>query len=145
MGNIPAAILRYLAYAAGLASAAWLAFPSAFRVLLVVMLLDIVAGFVRAIVQKTVAVQVAWSGVGRKAVTLAVIGLVYAVSGMLDTSVGGPLVLAVIGYYCYVEVLSVVANAAACGVPIPDWLRSALAGLSPDKIPPSQPPSPPAV
>jgi toxin secretion/phage lysis holin len=143
MDKIIVAVLRYSAYVAGIASGAWLGFPVALRVLLIVMLLDIVTGVVRAFLMKDLSVAVAFSGVGRKVITLIVIALVYGVAGMLDPSVGEPLLVAVIGYYCYVEVLSVITNAAAAGVPIPDFLKNALAGLSPDKLEKVAPTLPP--
>jgi toxin secretion/phage lysis holin len=134
MNKIIMAILQYAAYVAGVVSAVWLLFPAALRVLLLLMLLDIVTGMIVAASKKALAVHVAWAGVGRKVVTLIVISLVFAVSKMLDPTVGGPLTVAVIGYYCYVEAVSIITNAAILGIPIPDWLKNALAGLSPDKI-----------
>lgn len=140
MNKIIADILHYLAYAAGVASALWLSFPVALRVLLILMLLDIVTGAIRAGMQKKLGVNQAWAGVSRKIVTLLIIALAYALGGVLDPSVAGPLILGVTGYYCYTEGLSVIVNAAEIGVPIPDVLKNSLEKLQPAKAPDSKVP-----
>ena len=116
-------VVKYLAYLAGIATAVWLSFSTALQILLIVMVLDIVAGSIRAGIMGQLNATAGFAGVGRKVLTLIVIGLVYAVGGLLDKSVATPLIVAVIGYYCYVEVLSVITNAAAMVCPVSREIR----------------------
>lgn len=140
MSKFIADAIQYLAYVAGVASAIWLSFPVALRVLLLLMLLDIITGSIRAFQLKKIGVTPAWTGISRKVVTLLVIALAYALSGILEPSVAGPLILGVTGYYCYTEALSVIVNSAEIGVPIPRILKDALEKLNADKTPPSDTP-----
>ncbi len=108
--------------------------PDVIRVLLLVMAFDILAGGALAITSRKLSASVAWSGVGKKAVTLIVVALTYVVSSMIvGVDLGGPIGQAVAGFYIYVEVVSVLQNAAMVGIPIPDFLKKALDSINPDK------------
>lgn len=108
--------------------------PDVIRVLLLVMGFDILAGAALAIASKKLSSSVAWSGVGKKAVTLIVVALTYTVSNMIvGVDLAAPIGQAVAAFYIYVEVVSVLQNAALVGVPIPDFLKNALDTLNPDK------------
>ena len=108
--------------------------PDIIRVLLLVMAFDILAGAALAIVNRKLSASVAWSGVGKKAVTLIVVALTYTVSNMIvGVDLAAPIGQAVAGFYIYVEVVSVLQNAAQVGIPIPNFLKKALDSINPDK------------
>jgi toxin secretion/phage lysis holin len=119
----------------GAAIAGWFSnMPDVIRALLLVMAFDILAGAAVAIVKRELSPSAAWSGVGKKAVTLIVVSLTYVVSNMIaGVDLAAPIGQAVAGFYIYVEVVSVLQNAAVAGVPIPDFLKKALDSLNPDK------------
>lgn len=123
----------------GAAVAGWFSnMPDVIRVLLLLMAFDIFAGAIKAVmVDKNLSAAIAWSGVGKKAVTLIVIALTYSVSNMIvGVDLSAPIGQAVSGFYIYVEVVSVLQNAAAIGIPIPEFLKKALDTLNPDKAMP---------
>lgn len=125
----------------GAAVAGWFSnMPDVIRILLLLMAFDIFAGAIKAVmVDKNLSASIAWSGVGKKAVTMVVIALTYTVSNMIvGVDLAAPIGQAVTGFYIYVEVVSVLQNAAAIGIPIPDFLKKALDSLNPDKATPPQ-------
>jgi toxin secretion/phage lysis holin len=105
--------------------------PITLQILLAVMVLDIVSGFIRAAMDKTISSAVAWRGILKKIMTLVVIMLVSAVQKV--AVVQFPAVEVVAGFFLYYEAISLLENAAAAGVPIPEWLITALAQMNPDK------------
>lgn len=108
--------------------------PDVIRVLLLVMAFDILAGASVAVIKRKLSAPIAWSGVGKKAVTLIVVGLTYTVSDMIvGADLAAPIGQAIAGFYIYVEVVSVLQNAANVGIPIPDFLKNALDSINPDK------------
>jgi toxin secretion/phage lysis holin len=127
-------IIEFLAVVMA-AVAGWFSnMPDVIRVLLLVMMFDIFAGAALAIAKKNLSSSVAWSGVGKKAVTLVVVALTYTVSNMIvGVDLAAPIGQAVAGFYIYVEVVSVLQNAAQVGIPIPDFLKNALDTINPDK------------
>lgn len=127
-------MLKYLAYAAALLSGVFSNVPEAVRWLLLIMALDIITGTIRAGRSGQITSDAAWKGGAKKVGTLVIIGLVLILEKGLNLVPGLPLVTAVTGYYIYTEAISVITNAAAIGVPIPDVLANALAGLNPDKL-----------
>lgn len=131
-------LLKYLAYAAALAAAVWSNVPEVVKWLMLLMLIDTLAGTILAIRSGTLSSAKAWIGGTKKIGTLLIIGLVYILENGLQLFPGLPLVGAVTGYYIWTEALSIVTNAAALGVPIPDVLAQALASLSPNKLSASQ-------
>lgn len=137
-------MLRYLAYLAAAAAALFANVPEAVRWLLLIMGLDILTGTILAAKNGELSSAKAWSGGMKKVGTLAVIGLVLVLERGLVLFPGLPLVAAVTGYYIWTEALSVITNAAALGVPIPDILLKALADLNPGKLTPPPVIAPPA-
>lgn len=108
--------------------------PDVVRVLLMVMAFDILAGAALSIAKRKLSAGVAWSGVGKKAVTLIIVALTYTVSNMIvGADLAAPVGQAVAGFYIYVEVVSVLQNASLIGIPIPDFLKNALDSINPDK------------
>jgi len=105
--------------------------PVTIQVLLVVMLVDILLGSLRAFTQARVSSVVAWAGITRKIGTLLIVGLAYYI-GEISNLPGVPIALGSLaaGYYIYQESLSILENASILGLPIPDVLKDALAQLS---------------
>lgn len=109
--------------------------PEVVKILLIVMFFDIVAGSIKAAtIDKKLSSSVAWSGAGKKAMTLIIVGLTFAVSGMiageaLSHSIGQTIA----AFFVYAETVSVLQNAAMVGIPIPDFLKNALDTINPDK------------
>lgn len=126
-------IVAYVGYVAGLAVAFWASVPEAVHYLVFAMGLDIVTGFMCAVSNKTLSSKAAWNGVSKKVATLILISLVYYGGQVMAIGFAPQLVAAVTGFYIYTEVISVVENANVLGVPIPDFLRNALAELNPVK------------
>ena len=111
------------------------AWSTAMTALVILISLDIVSGWARAIIQKELSSKVSWNGMLKKllifgAVALAAQADCLASSGILIKS-------AVVIFYCATEGLSVLENLAAIGLPIPPVLRDALKQLNQKKfIPP---------
>ena len=107
-------------------------------VLLIVMGLDIVTGICRAALQRQLSSAVSWQRGIKKFLILAMVVL----AAQLDCVVGGDGHLlrdAMIIYYVVTEGLSILENTAACGVPYPEWLTTALQQLNERKAQPLPP------
>lgn len=126
-------IVAYIGYAAGAATAFWATVPEAVHYLVFAMGLDIVTGFLCAVTEKTINSKAAWNGVSKKVATLILISLVYYGGSLMAIGFAPQLVAAVTGFYIYTELVSIIENASLLGVPIPDFLKAALAELNPDK------------
>lgn len=131
-------ILQWLGVAAALVAAEFGKLDVVFQVLLVVIGLDVVSGAIRAFQQKKLSSEIAQIGIFKKGGELVLVGLAFYVQRLIPgTDI--PLAQAMAGFYIYTESLSIVENAAALGVPIPQFLRDALQKLNPDKgIPPAE-------
>lgn len=120
----------------GAAIGAWFSnTPEVVKILLLVMMLDIIAGSIKAaLIDKNLSASVAWSGVFKKAMTLIVVAVTFIVGGLI---VGDSLSLSIgqsiTAFFIYAEVVSVLQNAALVGIPIPDFLKNALDSINPDK------------
>ncbi|MCW5939898.1 MAG: phage holin family protein [Fimbriimonadaceae bacterium] len=93
--------------------------------LLVLMACDVLMGLLIAFGRKEVSSSVSRVGMARKAAVLLVVAVAYLVETYVQTPVG----LATAAFFALTEALSVVENAARLGVPIPGFLRAALAKL----------------
>lgn len=111
--------------------------PVIFQVLFVFMAVDMVSGIFRAAQMGTLTSSVAYSGVMKKTGELLLVGLAVYMQQVLAPVEAVPLPEALALFYIYTEGLSVLENFAAIGVPIPDFLRNALAELAPNKLPPA--------
>lgn len=109
-------------------------------VLLIIMGLDIVTGICRAGLQRQLSSVISWQRGIKKFLILVMVVL----AAQLDCVVGGGSLLrdAMIIYYIVTEGLSILENTAACGVPYPDWLLTALKQLNERKAQPLPPPEP---
>lgn len=119
-------------------AALWLGdLPTAVKILLALMAIDIFAGVIAAGKAGKVSSSVAWSGMTKKIVTMGVIALAYLIGTYLNgPTLGAPFGELAVGFYIAVESISILENARAVGIPIPDFLRDALASLQEEKTPP---------
>lgn len=127
-------ILQWLGAVAALCAAVWLRLDTVYQALLVFVVLDVASGSIRAAVRGQLSSNTAYIGILKKGGELILIGMAYFVQRMVPDGLGSvPLPQALAGFYCYVEAVSILENASAVGVPIPQFLKDALAVLSPDK------------
>jgi toxin secretion/phage lysis holin len=102
----------------------------AMQVLVIIIALDIFTGILLAFIQKRVSSKVSWVGIVKKVLIFAMIMLAAQVDVVLgqDGVIKNLVVLA----YIASEGISVVENTVAAGLPVPDFLREALAQLRPE-------------
>jgi toxin secretion/phage lysis holin len=111
--------------------ALWGGLPLMVHLLIWLMVGDIVTGLIAGFVAKKLSSDVSWRGMSKKAIVLILVaGAEYAGPFVSIPQLGA----GVAGFYCLHEALSVLENAVNAGVPIPDFLRDALAKLSPAKM-----------
>ncbi len=102
------------------------------KALLIMMALDITSGFVRAFVQQKLSSKESFRGVGKKFLILVIVAVAVQADSLAGTS--GILRDAVVVFYSVSEALSIIENAVAAGLPVPEVLKKALAQLNPDKL-----------
>jgi len=103
----------------------------AMQILCVLIILDIISGVGRAVIQKDVSSRETFVGGLRKLLILVIV----AVATQADLFAGSNLVRpGAIAYYCASEGLSILENVAASGVTIPPGLRDVLKALSRNKF-----------
>lgn len=118
--------------AVGLACQMWGAWNQLMTALLILVVLDVVTGVIRAFVQRELSSDISFRKIPRKLLIFCVI----AVAAQADALLGLNMVTrnVVAGFYCMSEGISVLENSAAAGVPVPDILREALKQLSAGKF-----------
>jgi len=101
-------------------------------VLVVLMILDIVSGLSRAVIQRKVSSDISCRGMVKKVIILIGVMVAIVVEGLarMYFDVGLPVAEMVVGFFCVVEAVSVLENMTEAGVPVPGFLRSILARLS---------------
>ena len=105
---------------------------AAMTTLVILIGLDILSGFTRAYVQRTLSSKESYRGIGRKLLIM----IAVALAAQLDNLMGEASLLrdAVVVFYCASESLSIVENLVAAGLPVPDQLKAALAQLNGKKF-----------
>ena len=105
---------------------------AAMTTLVILIGLDILSGFTRAYVQRTLSSKESYRGIGRKLLIM----IAVALAAQLDNLMGEASLLrdAVVVFYCASEGLSIVENLVAAGLPVPDQLKAALAQLNGKKF-----------
>lgn len=98
--------------------------------LLAAIVLDYLTGVAVAAVQRTLSSAVGWRGLLKKAVILLIVCLGTLLDRLLEDS-NGAVRAAVCLFYIANEGLSVLENAGALGLPLPETLKRALARLQP--------------
>lgn len=101
-------------------------------VLICLIVLDVVTGFIRAAVQGKLSSDISYKGILRKVLIFVIV----AVAAQVDRVLGTPNVVrsAVAGFYCGNEGLSILENAVAAGLPVPEPLRQALENVAQGKF-----------
>jgi toxin secretion/phage lysis holin len=127
-----------MALAAGLGG--W---TPAMTTLVIIIALDVLTGLMRALVQQQLSSSISWRGMLKKVMILMIVALAYQADCLIGA---GTLVRdATIIFFGVSEALSVLENAAAAGLPVPDFLRDALRQLNekkarlPEDLPPGDP------
>ena len=113
---------------AGVCTALWGRPDGWLYALLACVLLDYVTGVTAAWMTQTLSSRTGFAGLLKKVLIL----LIAALANVMDTilGAGGVLRSMVLGFYIANEGLSLLENAARCGVPVPERLKSALGQLS---------------
>lgn len=116
--------IKYTLQVIGALLAAWWGgLPLLVKVLIGVMILDILSGILAAYIMSSLDSRVSFRGMAKKALALVLVGA----AAWIEPAVGVPLASAVAGFYVVHELMSILENAAAAGLPVPDVLRDALA------------------
>lgn len=109
---------------------AWFQAQPVLETLLLLIALDVLTGVIVSVGNKTLDSSISWRGMSRKALTVITVG----VSAVLEPWAHGiPLMNLTASFYAVSEAISIVENAAAAGVPMPQALIDALAKLRGDK------------
>lgn len=111
-------------------AAFWLSLPAVFAILVVVSLADIVSGVLAAAISGRLSSDASLKGMAKKAMIFLLVGVSVALESYPGVpALGLPLGQLVAGFFVAHEALSLLENAAEIGVPIPPFLRSALAKI----------------
>ena len=120
------------------AAALWGGLEPMVQLLILLMAVDIVTGFLAGWYDKKLDSVIAFRGVLKKGLILCLVVVASLVQYYAAAQVGLepgqiPLSAALAGFFSASEALSSLENAARAGVPIPDFLRAALAKLNPTR------------
>lgn len=124
------AVLAAFAAAGGIATYLFGPWDALLVALLAAIVLDYLTGVAVAAVQRTLSSAVGWRGLLKKAVILLIVCLGTLLDRLLEDS-NGAVRAAVCLFYIANEGLSVLENAGALGLPLPETLKRALARLQP--------------
>lgn len=124
------AVLAAFAAAGGIAAYLFGPWDALLVALLAAIVLDYLTGVAVAAVQRTLSSAVGWRGLLKKAVILLIVCLGTLLDRLLEDS-NGAVRAAVCLFYIANEGLSVLENAGALGLPLPETLKRALARLQP--------------
>lgn len=127
MEKIQELIKMVSAAAAGLCTVLWGGADAWLMALLLFLLLDYCSGVAAAIVRRELSSRVGFRGLLKKLLVL----FIAAIASRMDALVGagGALRSLVLGFYIANEGISLMENAARCGVPIPAQLTKVLGQL----------------
>jgi len=100
--------------------------------LVCLIVLDVVTGFIRAGVQGKLSSDVSYKGILRKVLIFAIIAVATQVDRVLNSK--SVIRSVVAGFYCGNEGLSILENAVAAGLPVPEPLRQALENVAQGKF-----------
>ncbi len=110
----------------GLVASLWASLELTVQVLLCLMCLDIATGMLAAAVEGQLSSAVGWRGLVRKVTTLLLVAAAHFAEPLLG---GVNASLAVAGFYCATEFLSIVEHSGRAGVPVPGALKQAIVAL----------------
>jgi toxin secretion/phage lysis holin len=97
--------------------------------LIAFVVVDYITGVLRAIVEKKLSSRIGAHGIAKKVAIFLVVGIGHLIDTYLLGGQGAPLRTAVIFFYIANEGISLVENATAIGLPVPEKLRDVLAQL----------------
>ena len=98
-------------------------FDSLFKALLIMMALDYITGIIKGYREKNINSKRAYKGLGKKIVILGIIAASTQIDIIFENMGVRTLVLM---FYVATEFLSILENAAALGIPVPEKLKQAL-------------------
>ena len=104
--------------------------------LVILIILDVVTGFLRAFIQQELSSKESFRGMAKKVMIFAMIAVAFQIDSI--TGLDGVTRNVVAVFYCASEGLSVVENSIAAGMPAPDFLKDALKQLNERKFTPSR-------
>ena len=110
------------------------AWDDAMVILTAFIILDIVSGCLRAIVQKELSSDESFRGMARKALIYVIVAVATLADRFAGTSIARN---ATIAFYCASEALSILENSVAAGLPVPEFLSHVLKELNGKKYPQS--------
>ncbi len=90
---------------------------------------DYVTGVLRAIVEKQLSSRIGAQGIAKKVALFLVVGIGHLIDAYLLGGTGAPLRTAVVFFYIANEGVSLLENASAIGLPVPEKLKEMLAQL----------------
>lgn len=134
MGDKMTNIVRAAGLIIAAAAAYFTGLAPIYQALFVLIFADMISGAFRAFKQKEVSSEVAYSGVLKKVGELMLVAVAVYIQQVIPGTRNVPLPEAIATFYVYTEAISLLENLAAIGVPIPQFLKDALAALSPDKF-----------
>ena len=100
--------------------------------LVILIILDVVTGFLRACIQQELSSKESFRGIAKKVMIFALIAVAYQIDSI--TGLDGVTRNVVAVFYCASEGLSVVENSIAAGMPAPGFLKDALKQLNERKF-----------
>lgn len=100
--------------------------------LVILIILDVVTGFLRAFIQQELSSKESFRGIAKKVMIFALIAVAYQIDSI--TGLDGVTRNVVAVFYCASEGLSVVENSIAAGMPAPAFLKDALKQLNERKF-----------
>ena len=103
--------------------------------LVILIILDVVTGFLRAFIQQELSSKESFRGMAKKVLIFALIAVAFQIDSI--TGLDGVTRNVVAVFYCASEGLSVVENSVAAGMPVPDFLKDALKQLNERKFTPT--------
>jgi len=112
----------------GIAAQVWGGWNQIMTTLVILIVLDVVTGFLRAFVQKDLSSDIGFRKLPRKLLIFCVLAVAAQADVLLGLETTTRNVVA--GIYCANEGLSVLENSAAAGLPVPDIVRDALKQIS---------------
>lgn len=90
---------------------------------------DYITGVLRSIVEKKLSSRIGARGIAKKVALFLVVGIGHLIDAYLISGTGAPLRTAVIFFYIANEGISLLENATAIGLPVPEKLKDVLAQL----------------
>lgn len=115
------------AFVGGFISFLFGGFDMLLQIMVVLVIIDYVSGLLKGWSTKTVSSQIGCKGIIKKVFIFLIIALAYLVQRIMDTQI--PIRDIIIMFYIANEGISIIENAAACGLPVPKIIINVLEQL----------------